>query len=82
MFTESERTHGIEEQIMSTNEPSEPNVVDFRGGAVRQKRDKRRKFLLLVLGGLFAGILGGVSVVKTFGTTRGVGLRSAGLVWV
>jgi len=23
-----------------------------------------------------------VSVVKTFGTTRGVGLRSAGLVWV
>ncbi len=60
MFKESERTHGIEEQIMSTNEPSEPNVVDFRGGAVRQKRDKRRKLLLLVLGGLFAGILGGV----------------------
>ena len=23
-----------------------------------------------------------MSVVKTFGTTRGVGLRSAGLVWV
>ena len=23
-----------------------------------------------------------LSVVKTFGTTRGVGLRSAGLVWV
>lgn len=60
MFTESERTRDTEERIMSTNEPSEPNVVDFRGAAARQKRDKRRKLLLLVVGGLFAGVLGGV----------------------
>ena len=26
--------------------------------------------------------LNALSVVRTFGTTRGVGLRSAGLVWV
>ena len=29
-----------------------------------------------------SAILAAMSVVKTFGTTRGVGLRSAGLVWV
>ena len=60
MFTESERTHGIEELIMNTNEPPQPSVVDFRGEAVRQRRDKRRKLVLLVVGGLFAGVLGGV----------------------
>lgn len=60
MFTESERSVGTEERIMSTNGPSEPNVVDFRGAADRQKRDKRRKLLLLAVGGSFAGVLGGV----------------------
>lgn len=60
MFTESERTRDSEERIMSTNEPSEPNVFDFRDELVRQKRDKRRKLLLLILGGFFAGVLGGV----------------------
>jgi micrococcal nuclease len=60
MFIESERTRVTEERIMSTNEPSEPNVLDFRDELVRQQWDKRRKLLLLVLGGLFAGVLGGV----------------------
>ena len=60
MFIDSERTRVTEERIMSTNEPSEPNVLDFRDELVRQQWDKRRKLLLLVLGGLFAGVLGGV----------------------
>ena len=60
VLTESERTRVTEERIMSTKEPSEPNVFDFRDELIRQKRDKRRKLLLLAVGGLFAGVLGGL----------------------
>lgn len=60
MFTESERIRDTNEQIMSTNEPSERNVFDFRDEVVRQKRDRRRSLVLLVVGGLLAGVLGGV----------------------
>lgn len=70
VFTESERTRVTEEQIMSTNEPSEPTVLDFRDELVRQKRNKRRKLLLLVWGGLFAGVIGGVIGINwPFGST-------------
>jgi hypothetical protein len=49
-----------------TPEPSQ--ISELRGRTIRQETP--------------AEIVAKMSVVRTFGTTRGVGLRSAGLVWV
>ena len=55
---------------MSTNDPSQRNLVDFRGKLMLREQDKRKGMMRIVMGGLLAAVFGSViGITWPFGSS-------------